>query len=308
MPTSGRTRHLGPTFRPPARRVVSLVPSLTEALFVLGAGDLLVGRTDFCVRPVVGVDGVATVGGTKNPDVAAILALAPDLVLANREENTRARIEQLAATLPVLLTDPHTPTDVPTLWLELGAATGRSDRAASCAAEVEAALTAVAGASESAPAAATPGGDPADAARDLVTGTRPMHGEAARRPRFVAWIWRDPWMAAGPDTYLSALLAASGWDNAVPRADARYPRLEPAAAAHLGADVNLFLSEPYDFALPRDLDAFAPATPAGPDGWQLASGALAWKVDGERLAWYPAQTAAGLRYAAALRARAGDRT
>ena len=87
MPTAtdglGRTLEL----KRPARRVVSLVPSLTEAVAVFGKPTALVGCTKFCEEPPDVVDGLRKLGGTKDPDVAAIVALKPDLVLANKEEN-----------------------------------------------------------------------------------------------------------------------------------------------------------------------------------------------------------------------------
>ncbi len=78
------------------RRVVSLVPSDTLTLADLGCGSALVGRTDYCEVPEALVRGVPSVGGTKNPSVSRILDLAPDLVLANQEENTRKDLEELA--------------------------------------------------------------------------------------------------------------------------------------------------------------------------------------------------------------------
>lgn len=81
--------------RPP-RRIVSLVPSDTLTLFDLGAGDRIVGRTRYCIEPAGRVDGIATVGGTKDPDIDAICELGPDLILGNAEENTRKALEALA--------------------------------------------------------------------------------------------------------------------------------------------------------------------------------------------------------------------
>ncbi|TFG91579.1 MAG: hypothetical protein E4H11_10640, partial [Myxococcales bacterium] len=83
--------------RAAARRIVSLVPSLSEALFALGLGDRLVGVTDWCVHPRALVAPLPKVGGTKNPSLARIAELAPDLVLANREENRRRDVEALEA-------------------------------------------------------------------------------------------------------------------------------------------------------------------------------------------------------------------
>ncbi len=272
MTASGRYRSewMGPPLRRPARRVVSLVPSLTDALFALGAGVTVVGRTDFCVRPRGRVETVPAVGGTKNPDVARVLALEPELVLANREENTRRRITDIAASVPVLLTDPATPDDVPALWRELGDAVGRGERARELAAVCDAALVEAAA-------------------------SRP-----ARTPRFLYWIWRDPWMAAGHGTYISELLTAAGWCNALPPGRTRYPKVEPGEVPGLGADALLFASEPYGFSVPADADALwaaagAATTAAGRDR------PTCLRVDGELLSWYPSLTAAGLGYAVRLR-------
>src|SRR5581483_9112017 len=78
-------------------RIVSLVPSLTEALFAMGLGDAMAGITRYCVEPADRVDGVPKVGGTKNPDLVAIRALRPDLVIASAEENVREHVEALIA-------------------------------------------------------------------------------------------------------------------------------------------------------------------------------------------------------------------
>jgi hypothetical protein len=269
---------LGPPFRGPARRVVSLVPSLTEAVFDLGAGSLVVGRTDYCVRPAEAGE-VESVGGTKNPDVGRVIALAPDVVLANREENTRPRIEALGAEVPVLLTDPGSPEDVPGLWRELGAVCGRRAPAERRAREVEEEI-------ERSPA-------------------RP----GSPSPGFVYWIWRDPWMAAGHDTYVSRLLTAAGWTNVLSTRRRRYPRVEPTDPPDAAGIVHFFPSEPYAFELPRDLGPFAGRAKAvGPGHWRLEGGAAAVQVDGRLFTWYPSQTAPGLRAAVELRGRSrGER-
>jgi ABC-type Fe3+-hydroxamate transport system substrate-binding protein len=97
----------------PPQRVVSLVPSMTESLFDLNLGGRVVGITDYCVRPAEGVAHLPRIGGTKNPDVAAIIGLNPDLVIVNQEENRREDAEALqAAGIPVWVTFPHTVADV----------------------------------------------------------------------------------------------------------------------------------------------------------------------------------------------------
>lgn len=269
-----RSVWLGPEAELPARRLVSLVPSLTLAVFELGAGARLAGRTRFCVEPSPEVERVPVVGGTKNVHVNEVLALAPDLVLANREENVRARVEALARHVAVWVSDPRGPQDVAPLWRELGAIAG-------------------------APAHAE---RRANAVRSVLADVERASSQAT--PAFVYWVWRDPWMAAGHDTYISRLLTAAGWRNAVPEAMRRYPRLAPRRALALGAAAMLFPDEPYAFALPGDLDAFGGAVES-PKGWLLPGGAVALRASGRELGWYPSYTVSGLERAAAFRTVAG---
>ena len=104
------------------QRVVSLVPSLTESLFDLGFGNAVVGVTDYCVHPPSGVRGLPRLGGPKNARVDEIIALKPDLVLANQEENTKAIVEHLeAAGLKVWMTFPKNARQVmDVLWVLVG--------------------------------------------------------------------------------------------------------------------------------------------------------------------------------------------
>jgi ABC-type Fe3+-hydroxamate transport system substrate-binding protein len=199
--------------------------------------------------------------------------LKPDIVLAAREENTRRRIERIAEYVPVLLTDVRSPLDVPRLWRELGNVCGREEAAEARAHEVENEL--------------------------MRAGT----SNAERAPRFVYWIWRDPWMAAGHATYISALLTAAGWQNALPAERQRYPKVDPGEMAAFGAVTMMFSSEPFDFELPRDLDPFPGPAVFDKALWRCADGATALRVDGQRFSWYPSLTAEGLRSAAELRAR-----
>jgi ABC-type Fe3+-hydroxamate transport system substrate-binding protein len=111
---------LGHVQQPP-KRVISLVPSITESFFDLGLSAALVGITDFCVHPQEGVRGLTRVGGTKEPNVEAILALSPDLVIANKEENTRQVVEAIDETgIPVWLTFPQTVAQALDVLVKLG--------------------------------------------------------------------------------------------------------------------------------------------------------------------------------------------
>jgi ABC-type Fe3+-hydroxamate transport system substrate-binding protein len=202
-------------------RVVSLVPSLTDTVAALGAADRLVGVTRYCVR---GAPAHAElVGGTKNPDIEAIVALRPDLVLANTEENRPADLNKLrAAGLSVHETYPKTVRQAAEVVTGVAALLGRGDTAGPIVAEIDAALV---GAEAAAPAV---------------------------RVMALTLVWRKPWMGLGPDTYADDLLWRCGFGNVLSGFGEPYPRLDPSFV--LGADVVLLPSEPYAFG-ESDLDA-----------------------------------------------------
>ncbi|WP_340562919.1 helical backbone metal receptor [Streptomyces sp. GSL17-111] len=195
-------------------RVVSLVPSLTEAVAVTAPG-LLVGATDWCTHPQ-GLE-VARIGGTKNPDTARIAALAPDLVLANEEENRPADLDALRrAGLRVLVTEVRT--------LEQGFA------------ELERALVHGCG---------LPRPRWLDDARAV---WREAEAAAPRGPaRAVVPIWRRPWMVLGRDTFAGDVLARLGVVTVHAGHAERYPRVPLAELAAADADVVVLPDEPYRF-------------------------------------------------------------
>jgi len=202
-------------------RVVSLVPSLTEAVAVTAPG-LLVGATDWCSHPA-GLD-LARVRGTKNPDVAAVLDLRPDLVLANEEENRAADLDALrAGGVAVWVTAPRTVPD----------AIGSLARVlAACGLDRPAWLD--------------------DAA---TVWAQPYAGP---RRRAVVPVWRRPWMALGRDTFAGDVLARLGVDNVLAADPERYPRFAPPVA---GLDLVVLPDEPYAFSPSDGPEAF-PGVPA----------------------------------------------
>jgi len=204
------------------RRVISLVPSLTETV-VVSAPGLLVGATDWCSHPA-DLD-VARVRGTKNPDVAAVVGLAPDLVLANEEENRAVDLDALrAAGLPVWTTAPRT---VPQALVSLGRAL------AACGVDRPGWL------------------DAADAAW-----AAPYDGP---RRRALVPVWRRPWMALGRDTFAGDVLARLGVDNVLADSPDRYPKVDLGTVGPL--DLVVLPDEPYAFSPDDGPEAF-PGTPA----------------------------------------------
>ncbi|MGQ0577144.1 MAG: helical backbone metal receptor [Pseudonocardia sp.] len=200
------------------RRVVSIVPSLTEAVAVSAPG-LLVGATDWCTHPA-DLD-VPRVRGTKNPDVDAILALRPDLVLANHEENRPPELAALrAAGVAVYVTDIRT----------LDGAFGSLRRMlAACGLDEPGWLVRARAAWDALPRPAT-------------------------RRRAVVPIWRRPWMAVGADTFTGAVLERLGVDNVLAGAGERYPRFDPADLPR--HDLVVLPDEPYLFTPDDGPEAF----------------------------------------------------
>jgi ABC-type Fe3+-hydroxamate transport system substrate-binding protein len=192
------------------QRVVSLVPSITETLFDLGAGESVVGVTDFCIFPP-DLDR-ARVGGTKNPRVEAIRALAPDLVHMNLEENLERHADAIQRFTSVHVTEPKSVADVDALIEGLGEIYDRRERAALLTAELHEAV-------ESLP---------------------------KRRFTFACAIWKKPWMWCGGDTYVSSLISTAGGRNVL-QESTRYPvrSIEDIAALH--PEVIFLPDEPYLF-------------------------------------------------------------
>lgn len=262
----------------PPQRIVSLVPSITETLIDLGVGERLVGITTYCVHPASVVGNIPKVGATKGVAFDKIEALAPDLILANKEENRKRHIERLEELCPVFVTYPRTLEDAVQLVLDLGRLTGCDVRASEIASACSAAL---------------------EAAEPSIIGPR---------LKTACMIWRDPWMAAGADTYMSNLLDRFGFENVfagvaapdteVPpeAATVRYPETTLAAVAQRHADVVLLPSEPYAFgeADQRDVESTLA---------ELGTTAAVVLVDGSYLTWYGTRTLPAIHYLQGVKTR-----
>jgi len=242
-------------------RIVSLCPSLTELVAQLGRGDDLVGATTFCVAPADVVARVPKVGGTKNPDVERIAALAPDLVLLNREENRREDADALLERGLRLHTSlPRDVEGARALVLELGERLDRRDAAAAMAERIDAALARV------------------DTARPVAHAT------------FVCLVWRKPWMAVDRVTYLSNLVERCGGQNLVAAESGTYPPVTARELADLAPQRVLLPDEPFPFAAKHVLE-LASVTGLPDTAFRL--------VDGAALTWHGSRTAEGIDVARA---------
>jgi ABC-type hemin transport system substrate-binding protein len=242
------------------RRIVSLVPSLTEALFALGLGERVVGVTAWCVHPAEAVAAVPKVGGTKSADLAAIRALAPDLVIANQEENRRRDVERLEAHgIRVWLTYPRTVAEGAAVLAELAELGAAPEARARVVAPVLAAV--------------------AEAER-----MRPERSVPVFCP-----IWRNPWMAVGGDTYAHDLLSLCGGRNVFgARGVRRYPRVTQDEIVAAAPEVVLLPDEPYAFGAEDEAELRALPLPAARSG-------RIHRIDGTWVSWYGPRIRPALR-------------
>jgi ABC-type Fe3+-hydroxamate transport system substrate-binding protein len=186
----------------PPGRIVSLVPSITETAHALRAP--LVGRTRFCPA----LEGVPECGGTKNPDLETVLALAPDLVLANQEENREKDVDELARSVPVFVTDVRTVSGA-RAWVHELASLLRGE---------------------------------------TWQGDRGAPVPRPRGRRAATLVWKAPLVLVGEDTYAGDLLRACGLANVVAEPRGRYPRQTLEELAVLKPDLLVLPSEPYPWS------------------------------------------------------------
>ena len=216
----------------PVRSVVSLVPSVTESLFGLGVGDRLVGRTAFCVSPKPEVDAIANIGGTKSPNLKRIIELHPNLVLANKEENRREDILHLREQgVTVHVSQPTTVEEGLAYVSTLGRIFQVEEKAD---AVVHEGVREVVAARERA------------RERDEQNAHR-RNPRPHSRPRVVAFVWKDPWMAAGGGTYMGDVIETLGGDHVLSATTDRYPEVTLDEVAELRPDILLFPDEPFAF-------------------------------------------------------------
>ncbi len=245
--------------RPP-QRIVSLVPSLTETLFALGAGARVVGVTQYCTHPLEGIARISKVGGTKDPQLEKIVQLAPDLVILNDEENRREDFLWLAEQgLPLYVTAPRTVQDGIAMIAKLGAVLGCQNQSTRMVHTQQAIYDRVA-------------------------------AELAAHPRLRVFcpIWRKPWMAFNADTYADDMLWCCSGENILRSRPDRYFTTTLAEVSALSPQVVLLPSEPYPFALKHFIHLKPLAdTPAGKGGHFYC-------IDGLALCWYGPRIADGL--------------
>ena len=234
---------------------------MTETLFALGFNSEVVGITKFCVEPAEAVASITKVGGTKNPDIRAILKLEPELVIANAEENRREDIEKLrAGGIAVFTTYPRTVPGAVESILRMGRVLGREQGAAALAKEITLA----------------------------VSGIEAALGVWSKlRLRVFCPIWKKPWMSFNADTYAHDVLRMLGYNNVYASAGERYPTVTLEEAIERRPDIVILPDEPYAFDESDVLEMKSLLPPA--------LGRRVLIVSGRDLHWYGVHMVNGLK-------------
>ena len=197
----------------PPQRIVSLCPSQTETLFELDLGEQIVGLTHYCIHPREQVAARVKVGGTKQLDFAAVERLAPELIIAEKEENRREDVERLSERWPVFVTDVG---DFPSALRMIGTLGNLCDRTRQAE----------------------------ELSRQIATRWK-MLRPLEQTVRVLYLIWRKPFMAAGTGTYIDSVLQHCRLHNTL--STPRYPEFKAQELQELDPELVLLSSEPYPF-------------------------------------------------------------
>ena len=194
------------------QRIVSLVPSQTELLHYLGIKP--VGRTIFCIHPEAEFKAANKVGGTKKLQLDKIRALKPDLIIGNKEENTKEQIEELSSEFPVWMSNIYSVDDALDFITRMGSVLGKSDECINLKLTIQSGFN------------------------RLITPTSKLS--------FVYLIWKDPYFAVATNTYINSVLEHGGFTNAL-ASQTRYPEITLDQINQLQPDCVMLPSEPYPF-------------------------------------------------------------
>ncbi len=244
------------------RRIVSLVPSQTELLVDLGLREQIVGVTKFCVHPKDLRKQKKVVGGTKKVHYDRVSDLDPDIILCNKEENTEEMVAELEKIAPVHVSDVKTIDDSLQLILQYGHIFGVTEKALEIATQID-------------------------------TLRKEFQKEMQEIPerRAAYFIWKDPWMVAGKDTFIDHLLELNRFKNVFLEEDSRYPEIELECLEQKKVELVLLSTEPFPF---RDSDKDLLKKKVRKASVQI--------VDGEYFSWYGSRLLAAFAYFRKLQA------
>jgi ABC-type Fe3+-hydroxamate transport system substrate-binding protein len=229
------------------QRIISLVPSQTELLADLGLTEEVVGITKFCIHPGTWFRTKTRVGGTKQIKMDIIHQLGPDLIIANKEENVKEQVEELARHYPVWISDVNTLEDAYDMIGQIGNITDKADRAKEIIRQI----------------------------RQNFSQLKTQHRIAiGLTPKTAYLIWRDPYMTAGGDTFIHAMLEAAGFENVFAH-KTRYPNVSIEDLQAANCQLLLLSSEPFPFKQ-KHIEELQPLLPQ----------TKIVLADGEMFSWY----------------------
>ena len=225
------------------QRIISLVPSQTELLHALGLNEEVVGITKFCVHPSEWFKTKTRIGGTKNINIEKIISLRPDLIIANKEENVKEQIKALQEFTNVYVSDISNFEDAIKMILEVGKLVNKTTQAVLLAEEIKTRF---------------------DTLKNINQNKIPA----------AYFIWQNPYMAAGGDTFINDMMNAGGFENIFGE-KLRYPEVDVDELNVLNCKVLLLSSEPFPFKQ-KHIEALQPHLP----------NTKIVLVDGEMFSWY----------------------
>jgi ABC-type Fe3+-hydroxamate transport system substrate-binding protein len=234
-------------------KIISLVPSQSELLYDLGLDEKVVGITKFCVHPPVWYNTKTKLGGTKQLKMDLIHQIVPDLIIANKEENTKEQVEQLAEHYPVWVSDINNLQTAYEMIYAVGEITGTRDQATELISQIKTNLAENQGRSTN-------------------------HGNQlsiqSGIPRTAYLIWKDPYMTVGGDTFIHSMMQTAGFENVFCELK-RYPEVTIDQLKSAECELLFLSSEPFPFKQKHieELKTFLPHTKI-------------ILVDGEMFSWY----------------------
>lgn len=236
------------------KRIISLVPSQTELLYDLGLKEEVIAQTLFCIFPEEMHKTKPRIGGTKNLKIDKIISLQPDLIIANKEENDREQVLQLQSRFPVWVSDIKNLEDALFMIQSIGEICDKEETARVLL-------------------------------NNIIEGFGTLKRALGKQESSLYFIWREPWMVAGTDTFIHHMMEMAGFKNALPFGSTRYPTLTEKEIIELNPERILLSSEPYPFK-GKHMDELKAMLPN-------ASISL---VDGTYFSWYGSRLKDAVKY------------
>jgi ABC-type Fe3+-hydroxamate transport system substrate-binding protein len=203
------------------KRIISLVPSQTELLYDLGLGEKVVGITKFCIHPQEWFKTKTRIGGTKDFKADAIRALRPDLIIANKEENTKDGLEELADICPIWISNIKNVDEALGMIRGIGLILDKIDEAEKMVSQIQ-------------------------AEREKI-----INKSVLKECSYL--IWKEPYMTVGGDTFINDLLLHAGFENVYKNLK-RYPSVSLNDLKKNRSEYILLSSEPYPFREKHQLE------------------------------------------------------